>query len=72
MSPLAQSPHWPAEWGKLSGGGRESAGQRTAQRASPYLAWPAILHAARRLPKSASDGHAAKGWGMARQELFHF
>ena len=25
--------------GELSGGGRESAGQRTAQRASPYLDW---------------------------------
>jgi len=29
------------------------------------LAWPAIPHAAGRLPKSASDGHAARGWGMA-------
>jgi len=35
MSPLAQSPDWPAER-ELSGGGREYAGQRTAQRASPY------------------------------------
>jgi hypothetical protein len=36
MSPLAQSLIGQRN-GELSGGGRESAGQRTAQRASPYL-----------------------------------
>jgi len=30
----------------------------------PDSVWPAIPHAARRIPKSASDGHAARGWGI--------
>ena len=58
MSPLAQSPSWPAE-SRPARRGLESAGRRTAQRARPYLGDRTVVDCPANWKTAATFKHCA-------------